>query len=103
MTVATISHVVIDDKGVPRLAGRRTRVIDIVLDQKAYGFTPAQIQEQHPHLSMAQIHAALAYYYDQQAELDADIDRRDKEVQAMRAAAETPEFVKRLRRARGLE
>lgn len=29
-----------------------------------------------PHLSLVQIHAALAYYWDHQAELDGDIGRR---------------------------
>ena len=31
---------------------------------------------QYPHLSLAQIHAALAYYYEHQEELDAEIIRR---------------------------
>jgi len=97
MTVASISHVVIDDAGVARIAGSRSRVIDVVLDQRAYGWTPQQIHEQHPHLSLAQIHAAFAYYYDHQAELDAQIDRQLREAESMRAAAGESEFAKRMR------
>ena len=30
---------------------------------------------QYPHLTMSQIHSALAYYWDFKAEMDADIQR----------------------------
>ena len=36
---------------------------------------------------LGQIHSALAYYYDHQAELDSDIQRRYEEVEAMREKA----------------
>ena len=97
MTVVTMSHIVIDDKGVARIAGSRSRVIDVVLDQQAYGMTPEQMHQEHPHLSMAQIHAALAYYYDHKAEIDATIERQLKEVDRLRAEAGESPLVKRLR------
>jgi uncharacterized protein (DUF433 family) len=97
MTVATISHIVIDDKGVARIAGSRSRVIDIVLDTQAYQLTPAQIHQEHPHLSLAQIYAALSYYHDHKVELDADIERRFQAAEEMRKKAGEPPLVKRLR------
>ena len=46
---------------------------------------------QHPHLSLAQIHAALSYYYEHQEQLDSDIARRRKEVEKMAAeSADSP-------------
>jgi len=33
---------------------------------------------------MAQIHAALSYYYEHQAEVDADIERRNRYAEEMR-------------------
>jgi uncharacterized protein (DUF433 family) len=101
-TVAPISHIVLDDRGVARIAGSRSRVIDVVLDKQAYGLSPEQTHEQHPHLSLAQIHAALAYYYDHKAQMDAEIERRFKEVQAMREAAGESAFAKRMRAAGNL-
>ncbi|MDB5293974.1 MAG: uncharacterized protein JWL69_5215 [Phycisphaerales bacterium] len=99
MTVATIAHVVVDDKGVARITGRDTRVIEIVLDKIAYDWTPEQIREQHPHLSLAEIHSAFVFYYDHQAQLDAQIKRELAEVDAIRArAGESPVHV-RLRKA----
>ena len=99
MTVATIAHIVVDDKGVARIAGSRSRVIDVVLDKRANGWGPEEIRAQHPHLSLAQIHAAFAYYYDHQSDIDAAIDRELREVDALRAQAGDSPVAKRLRDA----
>lgn len=69
-------HVWIDDRGVAWIDDTRTKVIEVVLDQYAHGWSPEEIHFQHPHLSMAQIHSALAYYYDHREGLDAEIDTR---------------------------
>jgi transposase len=50
---------------------------------------------------MAEIHAALTYYYDHKAEMDAEIERLDREFDAMRHAAGESQAVKKLR-AKGL-
>ena len=36
-------------------------------------------------MSLAQIHAAFTYYYDHQAEFDAEIERQSRMVEEMRA------------------
>ena len=97
MTTLMSGHIVLDGKKVARIAGSRTRVIDVALDKTAYGLNVEQIHAQHPHLSLAQIHAALAYYYDHQAELDADIERGYKAAEKLRSAADPPPVVQRLR------
>src|SRR5437773_790696 len=83
------SAIEVDDRGVAWIAGANTKVIEVVLDKIAYGWSPEEMHLQHPHLSLAQIHAALSYYYEHQEELDADIARRRKEVEKM--AAESPD------------
>src|SRR5436305_15029067 len=80
MQGVSVEHIELDQKGVARIAGTRSRVINVVLDVRN-GMTPEQIHQQYPHLSMAQIHAALAYYYDHQVELDAEIDLELREVE----------------------
>jgi uncharacterized protein (DUF433 family) len=37
------------------------------------GLTPEEIVEKFPHLSLAQVHDALAYYYDNRSEVEQDI------------------------------
>lgn len=38
-----------------------------------HGLLPEDLVRRFPHLTLAQVHAALAYYYDHQAEIDAEI------------------------------
>ena len=69
-------HIALDEKSVPIIAGTRLKVIELVLDHIAYGWSPEELRFQHPSLSLGQIHSALAYYWDHQEELDHDIQRR---------------------------
>jgi uncharacterized protein (DUF433 family) len=69
-------HVVLDENNTPMIAGTRMKVIELVLDSRAYGWSPEELQNQHPHLTMGQIYSALAYYWDHQEEVDQDIELR---------------------------
>lgn len=88
MTAVTTPHIVLDERGRPWVEGTNTKVVEIVLDKLAYGWSPEQIQENHPHLPLAKIHAAFTYYYDHQAEIDEEIERQLRFVDDMRAKAE---------------
>jgi uncharacterized protein (DUF433 family) len=88
MTAVTTSHIILDERGRPWVEGTNTKVVEIVLDKLAYGWSPEQIHENHPHLPLAKIYAAFAYYYDHQAEIDDYIARELKMVNEMRAQAE---------------
>ena len=85
MSQASIEHISIDESGIARLVGRQTKVTEIVMDKLAWDWTPEQIQAQHPHLSLAEIHAALTYYYDHREEIDEQIRRYHEEVESIRA------------------
>jgi len=76
MSSITTTHIEVDEHGVAWIEGTRVKVIEVAIDKLAHGSSPEEIHFQYPHLSLAQIHAALAFYYDNQAELDADIKRR---------------------------
>ena len=83
MSTITHSHIELDECGRHWIAGTNVKVVEVVLDHMAYGFSPAEIHVQHPHVSLAQIHAALSYYYDHQAALDAEIRRQTDEAQRL--------------------
>ena len=51
----------------------RIRVTQIVMDYLAHGWSPDEMCRQHPHLRLAESHAAMAYYYDHQDEIDREI------------------------------
>ena len=97
MPVAMASHIRIDDCGVPWIDDTNTKVIEVALDMIAHGWSPEEIHFQHPHLSLAQIHAALGYYYDHQAGLDAQIKTDMREVERRRAQVGESPLHKRLR------
>ncbi|HXB22042.1 MAG TPA: DUF433 domain-containing protein [Candidatus Solibacter sp.] len=97
MSTAAITHIRIDESGVAWIDNTRVKVIEVALDKLVHGSSPEEIHFQYPHLSLAQVHAALAYYYDHQSELDAEIQRRWHEVNTLASeTADTP-LRKRLR------
>lgn len=69
-------HVQIGPDGVPIIAGTTMKVVELVMAQMAYGWSPEELHFQHPYLTLGEIHSALAYYWDHRDELDADIERR---------------------------
>jgi uncharacterized protein (DUF433 family) len=78
-------HIVLSDTGIPLIAGTTMKVIELVREQQAYGWSPEELYFQHPYLSLGKIYSALAYYWDHKAELDKDIARRDLLVEKLRA------------------
>ena len=79
-------HIYTDENGVPQIADANTKVIELVLDHLAYGWSPEELALQHPHLTLGQIHSALAYYWDHQSDLDRDIRQRLRNADEMRRA-----------------
>jgi len=59
--------------GKPRIAGHRIRVIDVVVWQQKLGWTPEEMIGHYPQLTLADIHAALAYYWANKEEVDQSI------------------------------
>ena len=95
-------HIRLDERGVPWIDDTNVKVIEVVLDHLTHGWSPEEINYQHYNgFSMAQLHAALAYYYDHQAEFDAEIERQVQEYQELRAKSlDSP--VRQKLRAKGL-
>lgn len=81
MSVSPYPHIEVTPEGVPLIAGTRIKVVEVVLDRLAHNWDADEIQRQHPHLTLAQIYSALAYYYDHQDEVDRDIERRLRQVE----------------------
>jgi uncharacterized protein (DUF433 family) len=94
-------HIVTDEAGVPFIEGTTTKVIELVLETLAYGWSPDELQFQHPYLTLGQIHSAFAYYWDHKDDLDRDIARRVDRVEQIRQEIGPSQLVERLK-ARGL-
>jgi uncharacterized protein (DUF433 family) len=63
------------------IAGHRIRVLDIVAWHEHHGMTPDEIVSHFPTITLADVHAALAYYFDH-------IEEIREEMRAERAFAE---------------
>jgi uncharacterized protein (DUF433 family) len=87
MPTTATNHITIDEKGVARIDGSRMKVLHVAEDKRFNDTTPEQMQRQWPHLTLAQIHAALAYYYDHQQELDSKMDQDYAEYLKLREQA----------------
>ena len=96
MTAAFTTQIELDGQGVAWIGGTKVKVIEVVLDKIANGWSPEEIHFQHQHLSLAQIHAALTYYYENQNNLDAQIRRRLEEAKKLAPQVSDPAFRRKL-------
>lgn len=101
MTLVAESHIELDDRGVAWIVGTNAKVIEVVLDHLAHAWNPEKIHEEYPDLPLAKIHAAFAYYYDHQAEIDAQIERQLQEVDELAAKAAVTSPIRQKLRAMG--
>ena len=68
--------------GRPRIVGTGTTVQRIAIWYKL-GFGPEEMVRKYPHLTLAQVHAALAYYHANQAEIEAEITADEAEYERL--------------------
>jgi uncharacterized protein (DUF433 family) len=61
----------------PRVAGQRIRVQDVAIWHEKLGRSPDEIVHDYPTLTLADVHAALAYYWDHRDEIERAIAEDD--------------------------
>lgn len=69
-------YIELDDKNVAFIAGTNMKLVELISSYLAYGWSPEELHFNYPHLSMGQIHSALAYYFDHQIDIDKEINMR---------------------------
>lgn len=74
--------------GRPRVAGTRIRIQDIYVWHDLQGRSADEIVAAHPHLTLGDVHAALAYAFDHRQEIESQL-------------ADDEQFVEQLRRETG--
>src|SRR5688572_21797144 len=90
MTTVNYTHIEFAPDGTAYIAGTRTKVEEVVLDYLAHSWDANEIHRQHPHLSLAEIYSALAYYYDHRQEMDVIIEEGLRQVMAIQASLPSP-------------
>lgn len=101
LTATEYKYVILDERNVPIIEGTTMKIVELITSIKAYGWTPEELLENYPHLTLSKIYSALAYYWDRKEEIDADMERRYQYAEKMRLEAGESPLAKRLR-AQGL-
>lgn len=78
--------------GKPHIHGHRIKVQHVAIWHERMGMTPEEIVATYPTLTLPAVYAALAYYHDHRAEIDADIEADERFVAEMKAKAGPSEF-----------
>lgn len=86
--------------GKPRIAGHRIRVEDIAIWHERMGMSPDEIVYHYPTITLADVYAALAYYYDHLEEIRQQI--QEDEAEALEMKAKTPSLLQQRLRARNV-
>jgi hypothetical protein len=77
----------------------RTRVAMLVADYLWRGWSAEEIVRHYPYLTLAEVHAALGYYFDHREEIDAELLEESRGVDAWRKSHPTASELVRLKQA----
>jgi uncharacterized protein (DUF433 family) len=88
--------------GRPRIDGHRITVEDIAIWHERTGMDPVEIVSAYPTIMLSEVHAALAYYFENRERVDANIVEGERFAAAMRAKA-PPSLLRERLAAMGLD
>lgn len=84
-TPTAYEHIVLDENGIPWIENANTKIVELVAAAKSHGWSAEELAYQHPHLTLGQVHSALAYYWDHRDEVEADLKRRAALIEEIRS------------------
>ncbi len=71
--------------GRPRIAGHRIRVQDVVVWHESLGQSPDEIVARYPQLTLADVYAALTYYFDHRDQIRQQMEEDRQFVQDLQS------------------
>ena len=71
--------------GKARIAGHSIRVLDIVAWHEKRGMSPDEIVGLFPSITLADVYAALAYYFDHREEIEAEFRQEAETAESLKA------------------
>jgi uncharacterized protein (DUF433 family) len=78
------------------IAGHRVRVADVVVWHEKLGMSPDEIVEAIPTITLADVHAALAFYWDNREDLDRQMEKNSAEADEYRRLLDDGRLARRL-------
>ncbi len=97
MTTTIQQHIRLDEQGIAWIDDTNIKVIEVAEEHLAWELSAEEIVKNHPGVySLAQVHAALAHYYDNKEDFDSLIAKNYAEIQELRAAQKHLPGIKKL-------
>ena len=88
-------HVSVDENNVSVISGTTLKVVELIQEKIAYGWSAEELLFQHPTLTLGQIYSALAYYADHQDAFDGEIEQQIELInKARRSSQPSPLLLK---------
>src|ERR1700732_5266179 len=87
--------------GKPRIDGHRITVEDVAVWHERMGMSPDEIVSAYPSITLADVHAALAYYFENRERIDAAIEEGVRFVEEMKSKNTPSLLQERLRQRKG--
>ena len=94
--MTTLAYPHISEDGI--LEGTTIRVADLIAQKLAWGWSAEELHFQHPHISLGAVYSVLAYYADNEEEINAQIATTMNVVKEFRRNAPPSRFVERMKR-----
>lgn len=96
-TATDYKYIELDDNGIAIIVNSTLKVTELITSHLTYGWSPEELHFQYPHISLSQIYSALAYYWDNQETLDAEIKHLLEQVEALHRTAPSSCIAQKLR------
>jgi uncharacterized protein (DUF433 family) len=90
----------LDDRGRPLITGTRIKVLLLIKQYLAWSWDAEEMQRNYPQLSLAQVHAALGYYYENQVQCDRLLAEDEATAKELLVQLENSELQEKLRAMR---
>ena len=91
------AHLTLNEHGEATIEGSRITVKHLAAEQVYWGWDAKKMHEEHPHLTLGQIHSALAYFADHEEEIRRELEEDRREVERLRNTPEQRAFQAKLR------
>jgi len=67
------------------IAGKNFKLIHLIREHVAYGWSAEELALNHPQLTLGEVHSALAHYADHQEQIDGELAASEAEAEKMHA------------------
>jgi uncharacterized protein (DUF433 family) len=99
-TVTTsYEHLVFDETGEPFFKGTRFKVMQLLREHVAYGWSAEELALNHPNLTLGQVYSALAWYADHRERVEAELEKSAVEAEGMHGESKNRRLSRLLKRS----